>query len=52
MLITGASEGMGLSVACQLAAKGANIILISRSPEKLEKALKEVQVRQSLFSFG
>lgn len=44
VLITGASEGMGLSVACQLAAKGANVVIISRSAEKLEKALSAVQV--------
>ncbi|KAF3770167.1 NAD(P)-binding protein [Cryphonectria parasitica EP155] len=42
VLVTGGSEGMGLSVACQLAAKGANIVIISRSAEKLEKALKQV----------
>lgn len=46
MLITGASEGMGLSAAKMLAAKGANVILVSRSVSKLETALQEVQVRQ------
>lgn len=35
---------MGLSAACQLAAKGANVIIISRSPEKLKTALQEVKV--------
>ncbi|KAG8428585.1 3-dehydrosphinganine reductase [Metarhizium acridum] len=45
VLITGGSEGMGLSVAQQLAAKGANIILVSRSTAKLEEALKTVRVR-------
>lgn len=34
---------MGLSAACQLAAKGANVVIISRSSEKLEKALKQVR---------
>ncbi|CAN8096908.1 unnamed protein product [Discula destructiva] len=43
VLITGGSEGMGLSVACQLAAKGANVVIISRSAQKLEKALAEVK---------
>ncbi|KAK2608796.1 3-dehydrosphinganine reductase [Conoideocrella luteorostrata] len=38
-----ASEGMGLSVAKQLAAKGANVIIISRSVPKLEEALKAVK---------
>lgn len=35
---------MGLSAACQLAAKGANVVIISRNAEKLEKALAEVKV--------
>lgn len=39
---------MGLSAARQLAAKGAHVLLVSRSAEKLDKALKEVQVRQEL----
>jgi len=43
VLITGASEGMGLSVAVQLAAKGANLILLSRSETKLRAALKSVE---------
>lgn len=34
---------MGLSVACQLAAKGANIVIISRSAHKLDKALTQVK---------
>lgn len=34
---------MGLSVARQLSAKGANIVIISRSAAKLEKALTEVK---------
>jgi 3-dehydrosphinganine reductase len=36
---------MGLSVATQLSAKGANLILVSRSLDKLEKALQIVKVR-------
>ncbi|KAI0804123.1 hypothetical protein GGR55DRAFT_659911 [Xylaria sp. FL0064] len=39
VLITGASEGMGRSVARQLAEKGANVILVSRSANKLEEAM-------------
>lgn len=35
---------MGLSAALQLAAKGANIIIISRNQEKLDKALAEIKV--------
>ncbi|SPO03001.1 related to 3-ketosphinganine reductase [Cephalotrichum gorgonifer] len=43
VLLTGASEGMGLAVAEMLAAKGANLILVSRSAGKLEEALLKVK---------
>ncbi|KAK3322291.1 hypothetical protein B0H66DRAFT_197609 [Apodospora peruviana] len=43
VLITGASEGMGRSVAIQLARKGAHIILVSRNVGRLEEALADVQ---------
>lgn len=48
VLITGASEGMGLSAAKLLSFKGANVVLISRSVEKLEDALKIVQVNSAI----
>lgn len=35
---------MGLSAARQLAAKGANVIIISRSQQKLDAALAEIKV--------
>lgn len=43
ILITGGSEGMGLSAACQLAAKGANVIIIARNQQKLDAALVEIK---------
>ncbi|KAI9049252.1 hypothetical protein LZ554_007099 [Drepanopeziza brunnea f. sp. 'monogermtubi'] len=43
VLITGASEGMGRSVAVQLAQKGANVIIVSRNVGKLEEALAAVK---------
>ncbi|KAJ3554726.1 hypothetical protein NPX13_g10537 [Xylaria arbuscula] len=43
VLITGASEGMGRSVARQLAEKGASVILVSRSANKLEEAMAEAK---------
>ncbi|KAI2782970.1 3-ketodihydrosphingosine reductase tsc-10 [Daldinia loculata] len=43
VLITGASEGLGRSAARQLAEKGANVILISRSASKLETAMAEAK---------
>lgn len=36
---------MGLSVARRLAGKGANIIIIARSQQKLDAALTEIKVR-------
>ncbi|KAJ3331874.1 AP-1 complex subunit gamma-1 [Gonapodya sp. JEL0774] len=41
--ITGGSEGLGLEVAKKLAARGANVTIVSRSEVKLQKALEEVQ---------
>ncbi|KAK4211975.1 hypothetical protein QBC37DRAFT_441753 [Rhypophila decipiens] len=43
VLITGASEGMGLSASIQLSQKGANIILVSRNVGRLEEALLKVK---------
>ncbi|KAI0997490.1 hypothetical protein K3495_g10698 [Podosphaera aphanis] len=43
VLLTGASEGMGLSVAKKLAQKGANIIIVARNIDKLEKALEQIK---------
>ena len=39
---------MGLSAAKKLAAKGANVIIVSRSVNKLEEALKQVKVCATL----
>ncbi|GAA5913832.1 3-dehydrosphinganine reductase [Sporobolomyces salmoneus] len=41
--IGGGSEGLGLSLACQLAARGANVSIVSRSQAKLDKALEEIE---------
>ncbi|RKF55561.1 3-ketodihydrosphingosine reductase gsl-3 [Erysiphe neolycopersici] len=43
ILLTGASEGMGLSVAKQLAEKGANLFIVARNAEKLETALAQIK---------
>ncbi|KAI8963517.1 3-ketodihydrosphingosine reductase tsc-10 [Daldinia sp. FL1419] len=43
ILITGASDGLGRSAARQLAQKGANVILVSRSISKLEVAMAEAK---------
>jgi short-subunit dehydrogenase len=38
---------MGLAAARQLSAKGANIVIAARSVDKLESAIKEIQVRRT-----
>ncbi|GJC95817.1 short-chain dehydrogenase [Colletotrichum higginsianum] len=43
ILLTGASEGMGRSVALQLAAKGANLILVARNAARLEELVAELK---------
>ncbi|KAL9131078.1 MAG: hypothetical protein Q9217_000901 [Psora testacea] len=42
VLITGGSQGMGKALAVLLASKGAHVIIVARSVEKLEAALKEI----------
>ncbi|KAL1996736.1 hypothetical protein VTN49DRAFT_7601 [Thermomyces lanuginosus] len=43
VLITGGSEGMGRSAAIQLAKKGANVVIVSRSREKLAAAIADIE---------
>lgn len=43
VLITGASQGLGLALAKLLAAQGAHLVLCSRSQSKLDRALAEVE---------
>ncbi|XP_004310011.1 PREDICTED: very-long-chain 3-oxoacyl-CoA reductase-like protein At1g24470 [Fragaria vesca subsp. vesca] len=42
-LITGATDGIGKAFAYQLAKKGLNLVLVSRSSNKLESVSKEIQ---------
>ncbi len=42
ILVTGATDGLGKSVALELAAKGATVLLHGRNPERLEAALAEL----------
>ncbi|KAI1278358.1 hypothetical protein F5Y07DRAFT_361539 [Xylaria sp. FL0933] len=43
IIITGGSSGMGLAVGQQLAAKGANVVIIARDQGKLLRAIEAIQ---------
>lgn len=43
ILLTGASEGTGLSAAKILSGKGANIIIVSRDSAKLKESVKNIK---------
>lgn len=42
-VVTGASEGIGKGYAIQLAKRGMNVVIMSRSQEKLEKVANEIK---------
>ncbi|CAF1031454.1 unnamed protein product [Rotaria sordida] len=46
-LITGSTDGIGKAYAIELAKRGVNVILISRTKEKLEQVVKEIQTKYS-----
>lgn len=43
VLITGASSGIGLCAAQNMAAEGANVVMVASHPEKLEEAAAEIR---------
>lgn len=46
-VITGGSQGLGLSVAKEFAKKGANVVIVAQSIPKLEKATNEIKATAS-----
>ncbi|KAH6634878.1 hypothetical protein B0J18DRAFT_32917 [Chaetomium sp. MPI-SDFR-AT-0129] len=48
-VITGASDGLGKEFAQQLAAKGFNLVLVSRTQSKLDTLARELELRWSGF---
>lgn len=42
-LVTGPTSGLGLATACELARLGARLILLGRTPAKLERAVEEIR---------
>lgn len=43
-VVTGATDGIGRAYAVELAARGFNLVLISRTAEKLERTAAEIRV--------
>ncbi|KAL3473323.1 hypothetical protein BJX99DRAFT_234054 [Aspergillus californicus] len=43
VVITGGSEGMGKAAACQLAEKGANIVIVARTLQKLQETIEAIR---------
>jgi 17beta-estradiol 17-dehydrogenase / very-long-chain 3-oxoacyl-CoA reductase len=44
-LVTGSTDGIGKAYACALAEQGLNIVLVSRSPVKLEHVASEIETK-------
>ena len=49
VLVTGASRGMGRSVARELAQKGANVIIVARETEQLKESVQYISVCRALY---
>jgi 3-dehydrosphinganine reductase len=47
VIVTGGSQGLGLSLAKQLAIKGANVVIVAQNVSKLEAAHKEIEALAS-----
>ncbi|KAL4886540.1 hypothetical protein BJY04DRAFT_177873 [Aspergillus karnatakaensis] len=43
VVITGGSEGLGKAVACQLAEKGANVVIVARTLQKLQESMEAIR---------
>eukprot|EP00611_Tribonema_gayanum_P021341 TRINITY_DN407_c1_g2_i4.p2 TRINITY_DN407_c1_g2~~TRINITY_DN407_c1_g2_i4.p2 ORF type:complete len:110 (-),score=32.96 TRINITY_DN407_c1_g2_i4:385-714(-) len=44
-VVTGASSGMGLATAAQLAAEGAKVVMVARTKDKLEAAAADIKAK-------
>ncbi|WP_180899871.1 SDR family NAD(P)-dependent oxidoreductase [Martelella soudanensis] len=51
-LVTGAADGLGAAIAARLAAEGARIGIIDRSPEAIDKAREMPAFRDAIFIAG
>jgi NAD(P)-dependent dehydrogenase (short-subunit alcohol dehydrogenase family) len=50
VVITGGSRGLGLALARELVFQGANVTLLARDPEELERACKSLNAPKRVFS--
>jgi short-subunit dehydrogenase len=48
VLVTGGSQGLGEGMAIEFAKKGADVVIVSRSEEKLKTALARIEALFSL----
>ena len=46
-VVTGATDGIGKAIAFELAKKGLNIVLVSRTKEKLDECATELKAKYS-----
>ncbi|MER3589704.1 MAG: short-chain dehydrogenase, partial [Mastigocladus sp. ERB_26_1] len=42
-IVTGGSAGIGLAIAKALYTEGVNVVIVARNPERLEKAVADIQ---------
>lgn len=47
-VVTGATDGIGKGIACELAKRKMNILLISRNPDKLKRVSNEIEAKYSV----
>lgn len=48
--MTGGSAGLGLALAILLTKRGADVSIVARNEERLQKALEEMEVRTYVFN--
>jgi NAD(P)-dependent dehydrogenase (short-subunit alcohol dehydrogenase family) len=51
-IVTGGSKGLGLAIATQFVASGANVVIVARGPEALESAAKAISEGAATASGG